>query len=398
MDWPEDLRYATIAGQIAYLDADGADEGVAPDLTPAEGTVLISPQVRNVSYLGDHGRKILSARPIRGTLDAEGYLVVNGARGVTVPASDNPKLRPNGYGYTISLFIKGAARFEPLTVYPKSGETVLLADVLRVVSAAPEPMPTDPSAPGAKGEPGDKGPPGDKGAPGDKGPPGDKGAPGDPGKQGPPGDKGAPGDKGPPGAKGSPGDKGPVGDKGPAGAPGAKGSPGDKGPVGDKGPAGAPGAKGSPGDKGPVGDKGPSKPVTLSTEASGYPGYYKLELEDTPNETKLKWFSSPNFAPAYVTGPRDTGNRRLWAVFSLTEVTVIGGTNGGEIQVERGWNWFGKLPQNITVYENAYAPLFDNNWNICGYTTIRAVDSSVRVFSQAEGGVFMTACTAPRKT
>ena len=147
-----------------------------------------------------------------------------------------------------------------------------------------------------------------------------------------------------------------------------------------------------------MGDKGPSKPVTLSTEPSGYPGYYKLELEDTPNETKLKWFSSPNFAPAYVTGPRDTGNRRLWAVFSLTEVTVIGGTNGGEIQVERGWNWFGKLPQNITVYENAYAPLFDNNWNICGYTTIRAVDSSVRVFSQAEGGVFMTACTAPRKT
>lgn len=294
MDWPEDLRYATIAGQIAYLDADGADEGVAPDLTPAEGTVLISPQVRNVSYLGDHGRKILSARPIRGTLDAEGYLVVNGTRGVTVPASDNPKLRPNGYGYTISLFIKGAERFDPLTVYPKSGETILLADVLRVVSAVPEPMPTpSPSTPGPKG---------------------------------------------------------------------------------------------------------PSKPVTLSTEASGYPGYYKLELEDTPNETKLKWFSSPNFAPAYVTGPRDTGNRRLWAVFSLTEVTVIGGTNGGEIQVERGWNWFGKLPQNITVYENAYAPLFDNNWTICGYTTIRAVDSSVRVFSQAEGGVFMTACTAPRKT
>ena len=390
MDWPEDLRYATIAGQIAYLDADGADAGVAPDLTPAEGTVLISPQVRNVSYLGDHGRKILSARPIRGTLDAEGYLVVNGTRGVTVPASDNPKLRPNGYGYTISLFIKGAERFDPLTVYPKSGETILLADVLRVVSTAPEPMPTpSPSTPGAKGETGDKGPVGDKGPAGDKGPVGDKGPAGAPGA------KGSPGDKGPVGDKGPAGDKGPVGDKGPAG---------DKGPVGDKGPAGVPGAKGSPGDKGPVGDKGPagdkgpSKPVTLSIEPSGYPGYYKLELEDTPNETKLKWFSSPNFVPAYVTGPRDTGNRRLWAVFSLTEVTVIGGTNGGEIQVERGWNWFGKLPQNITVYENAYAPLFDNNWNICGYTTIRAVDSSVRVFSQAEGGVFMTACTAPRKT
>ena len=123
-----------------------------------------------------------------------------------------------------------------------------------------------------------------------------------------------------------------------------------------------------------------------------------MQLEDTPEATKLKWFSSPNFSPAYVTGQRDTGNRRLWAVFSLTDVTVIGGTNGGEIQVERGWNWFGKLPNNITVYENAYAPLLDNNWKICGYTTIRAADSSVRVYSEAEGGVYMTACTAPRKT
>ena len=123
-----------------------------------------------------------------------------------------------------------------------------------------------------------------------------------------------------------------------------------------------------------------------------------MQLEDTPEATKLKWFSSPNFSPAYVTGPRDTGNRRLWAVVSLTDVTVIGGTNGREIQVERGWNWFGKLPNNITVYENAYAPLLDNNWKICGYTTIRAADSSVRVYSEAEGGVYMTACTAPRKT
>ena len=309
MEWPSDLGYATITGQLVYADSDGTDPDQAPDIIPASGSVLVSPLVPSVSYLGANGHKVLVARAIRAELDEEGFVTVNGRRGITVPAVDSDKLRPRGFGYSITILPLSGTRPTELVVYPKAGDVVDIADLVRADVVAPSP-----------------------GTPGDKGPPGDKGAPGDPGKQGPPG------------------------------------------------------------------DKGPSKPVTLSTEQAGYPGYYALQLEDTPNETKLKWFTSPNFSPAYVTGPRDTGNRRLWAVFSLTEVTVIGGTNGGEIQVERGWNWFGKLPQNITVYENAYAPLLDNNWKICGYTTIRAADSSVRVYSEAEGGVYMTACTAPRKT
>nr|DAK30364.1 MAG TPA: collagen alpha 1(VIII) chain protein [Caudoviricetes sp.] len=321
MEWPSDLGYATITGQLVYADSDGTDPDQAPDIIPASGSVLVSPLVPSISYLGANGHKVLVARAIRAELDEEGFVTVNGRRGITVPAVDSDKLRPRGFGYSITILPLSGTRPTELVVYPKAGDVVDIADLVRADVVAPDY--TVPPSPGT---------------PGDKGPPGDKGAPGDPGKQGPPGDKGAPG------------------------------------------------------------DKGPSKPVTLSTEPSGYPGYYKLELEDTPNETKLKWFSSPNFSPAYVTGPRDTGNRRLWAVFSLTDVTVIGGTNGGEIQVERGWNWFGKLPNNITVYENAYAPLLDNNWKICGYTTIRAADSSVRVYSEAEGGVYMTACTAPRKT
>ena len=384
MEWPSDLGYATITGQLVYADSDGTDPDQAPDIIPASGSVLVSPLVPSISYLGVNGHKVLVARAIRAELDNEGFVTVNGRRGITVPAVDSDKLRPRGFGYSITILPVSGTRPTELVVYPKAGDVVDIADLVRADVVAP-----DYTVPPSPGTPGDKGPPGDKGAPGDpgkQGPPGDKGAPGDPGKQGPPGDKGAPGDKGPPGDKGAPGKQGPPGDKGAPGDPGKQGPPGNKGAPGD------------PGKQGPPGDKGPSKPVTLSTEPSGYPGYYKLELEDTPNETKLKWFSSPNFAPAYVTGPRDTGNRRLWAVFSLTEVTVIGGTNGGEIQVERGWNWFGKLPQNITVYENAYAPLLDNNWKICGYTTIRAADSSVRVYSEAEGGVYMTACTAPRKT
>ena len=309
MEWPSDLGYATITGQLVYADSDGTDPDQAPDIVPASGSVLVSPLVPSISYLGEKGHKVLVARAIRADLDDEGFVTVNGRRGITVPAVDSDKLRPRGFGYSITILPVSGTRPTELVVYPKAGDVVDIADLVRADVVAPDY--TVPVGPGTQGQKGDPGP---------------------------------------------------------------------------------------PGEKGQKGDPGSGKPVTLVTDRSGYPGYYELQLEDTPEATKLKWFSSPNFSPAYVTGPRDTGNRRLWAVFSLTDVTVIGGTNGGEIQVERGWNWFGKLPNNITVYENAYAPLLDNNWKICGYTTIRAADSSVRVYSEAEGGVYMTACTAPRKT
>ena len=309
MEWPSDLGYATITGQLVYADSDGTDPDQAPDIVPASGSVLVSPLVPSISYLGEKGHKVLVARAIRADLDDEGFVTVNGRRGITVPAVDSDKLRPRGFGYSITILPVSGTRPTELVVYPKAGDVVDIADLVRADTVAPDyTVPVNPGAPGQKGDPG------------------------------------------------------------------------------------------PPGEKGQKGDPGSGKPVTLVTDRSGYPGYYELQLEDTPEATKLKWFSSPNFSPAYVTGPRDTGNRRLWAVFSLTDVTVIGGTNGREIQVERGWNWFGKLPNNITVYENAYAPLLDNNWKICGYTTIRAADSSVRVYSEAEGGVYMTACTAPRKT
>ena len=309
MEWPSDLGYATITGQLVYADSDGTDPDQAPDIVPASGSVLVSPLVPSISYLGEKGHKVLVARAIRADLDDEGFVTVNGRRGITVPAVDSDKLRPRGFGYSITILPVSGTRPTELVVYPKAGDVVDIADLVRADTVAPDyTVPVNPGAPGQKGDPG------------------------------------------------------------------------------------------PPGEKGQKGDPGSGKPVTLVTDRSGYPGYYELQLEDTPEATKLKWFSSPNFSPAYVTGPRDTGDRRLWAVFSLTDVTVIGGTNGGEIQVERGWNWFGKLPHNITVYENAYAPLLDNNWKICGYTTIRAADSSVRVYSEAEGGVYMTACTAPRKT
>ena len=118
MDWPDDLKYATVVGQIAYVDSDGTDPNTDPDLVPAKGFVLITPQVRNVSYSGEHGKAVLAARQVRAPLDREGYISANGVRGVTVPASDNKKLRPHNYGYTVSVFIENGERVDPVTIFP----------------------------------------------------------------------------------------------------------------------------------------------------------------------------------------------------------------------------------------------------------------------------------------
>ena len=69
MDWPDDLKYATVVGHIAYVDSDGTDPNTDPDLVPAKGFVLITPQVRNVSYSGDRGKTVLAARQVRAPLD-----------------------------------------------------------------------------------------------------------------------------------------------------------------------------------------------------------------------------------------------------------------------------------------------------------------------------------------
>ena len=323
MDWPDDLKYATVVGHIAYVDSDGTDLNTDPDLVPAKGFVLITPQVRNVSYSGDRGKTVLAARQVRAPLDREGYISANGVRGVTVPASDNEKLRPHNYGYTVSVFIENGERVDPVTIFPKGGETIDLSDILRTKPDVP--VPVNPGGTGGKGPQGDKGP------------------------------------------KGDPGD------------------PGGKGPVGDKGP------KGDPGDPG-------GKTLKLETATAGAPGLYALTLASDATTDTLTWYSSPNATPAYVTGERNTDQRRLWAVWDISTVSVIGGLEGKPVEIVRGDNWFGKLPKNMTVYENAASPIFDSQWRHVGWLVIKAQDSSVHVYSEYEGLTYIMTCTAFRKT
>lgn len=305
MDWPDDLKYATVVGHIAYVDSDGTDLNTDPDLVPAKGFVLITPQVRNVSYSGDRGKTVLAARQVRAPLDREGYISANGVRGVTVPASDNEKLRPHNYGYTVSVFIENGERVDPVTIFPKGGETIDLSDILRTKPDVP--VPVNP------------------------------------------------------------------------------GGTGGKGPQGDKGP------KGDPGDPG-------GKTLKLETATAGAPGLYALTLASDATTDTLTWHSSPNATPAYVTGERNTDQRRLWAVWDISTVSVIGGLEGKPVEIVRGDNWFGKLPKNMTVYENAASPIFDPQWQHVGWLVIKAQDSSVHVYSEYEGPTYIMTCTAFRKT
>lgn len=304
MDWPDDLKYATVVGHIAYVDSDGTDPNTDPDLVPAKGFVLITPQVRNVSYSGDRGKTVLAARQVRAPLDREGYISANGVRGVTVPASDNEKLRPHNYGYTVSVFIENGERVDPVTIFPKGGETIDLSDILRTKPDVPDPV--------------------------------------------------------------------------------NPGGTGGKGPQGDKGPKGDPGGAG--------------KTLKLETAAAGAPGLYALTLTSDATTDTLTWYSSPNATPAYVTGERNTDQRRLWAVWDISTVSVIGGLEGKPVEIVRGDNWFGKLPKNMTVYENAASPIFDSQWQHVGWLVIKAQDSSVHVYSEYEGPTYIMTCTAFRKT
>ena len=124
IEWPGDLGYGTITGQICYLDGDSGDAGPDPDMIAAEGTVLVTPLVQLVKYSGVLGSRTLVPRKISGKLDTNGYIVDgNGNRGIAVPATDSDKINPTGWGYSVSIAISGGGTIS-FTTPVTSNETV----------------------------------------------------------------------------------------------------------------------------------------------------------------------------------------------------------------------------------------------------------------------------------
>ena len=107
--WPSDLGYGQITGQICYLDGDTDDAGNAPEMIPAQGTVLITPSVKFTKYTGADGNRILAVRTISGKLDVNGYIIqADGVQGISVPASDDTELNPTNWTYNVKISITGA--------------------------------------------------------------------------------------------------------------------------------------------------------------------------------------------------------------------------------------------------------------------------------------------------
>ena len=185
------MLFGTVTGRIVATIADRVgDPDVNPDVVPVYGKVRFTASL-DAATSSTEGAIVLPT-PIEADLDDEGYLSVNGVRGVVLVATDSPDLNPTGFTYTVSFidlkFDKFPLKYNSFSMALPAGTTVDLSTATPVGSSN--------GAIIIRGEKGDVGPQGPQGAQGGQG---------------------IQGDIGPVGPKGDTGATGPKGDTGPAG-------------------------------------------------------------------------------------------------------------------------------------------------------------------------------------
>lgn len=125
--WPSDFQGCTVEGQ--YLALDG---------TAIAGTVTFTPSPS--SLLAADDELIIVPRTYQATLD------ITGAFSITIPASDDPDINPQGWTYAVSENFSGGRKYN---INAPQGATINLCDV--------SPVPSSNGAPiwrGPKGEAG----------------------------------------------------------------------------------------------------------------------------------------------------------------------------------------------------------------------------------------------------
>lgn len=132
------MQFGTVTGRILATIADRVtDPDVNPDVVPVGGKVVFTPSV-SAAISSSEGAIVLPT-PIEAVLDSEGYLSLNGERGVSLVATDSPDLNPTGFTYTVTFadlqFDKFKLSYKPFSIAVPAGQTVDLSTLTPVGSS-----------------------------------------------------------------------------------------------------------------------------------------------------------------------------------------------------------------------------------------------------------------------
>lgn len=102
------LKYGTVKGRFIAAVADTtADIDDEPDAIPLTGKVTFRPDVQAILLgNGTEAPVTVMPAPITAQLDAQGYLTLNGKRGVKLIATDNIEANPTNFTYTVELDLR----------------------------------------------------------------------------------------------------------------------------------------------------------------------------------------------------------------------------------------------------------------------------------------------------
>ncbi|OJU43630.1 MAG: hypothetical protein BGN98_10475 [Microbacterium sp. 69-7] len=142
MDGIPEFSYGTVHGRFLSGIADTADEDAAPNALPMKGYVEFSATEKVLRVTGAGEPVTVFPSTIKVNLDAEGYLAHNGARDITLWATDDPDVDVTDWRRRAKLALSyqqaeadnvwigvGAEAFEFLL---PAGSTVDLANVERL--------------------------------------------------------------------------------------------------------------------------------------------------------------------------------------------------------------------------------------------------------------------------
>lgn len=134
----DSLTYGQVVGRFVAIVGDRpTDLDLYPDLLPLTGTITLTPQVSSTLLpTMQPSPAIALLRPIEAVLDREGYVSLNGKRGVFVLATDNPAFGVSEFTYTVSfdgLRAEGSrVRYQPFSFQVRAGEVVDLSTIAPV--------------------------------------------------------------------------------------------------------------------------------------------------------------------------------------------------------------------------------------------------------------------------